>query len=459
MFHKNVRPFNISEYDMNHEIIEKSLSHRYVMKIYSQSPSTIHNTVTGNNWPVIVQHTEEDNPVSYEKEFICICCRNSLRQKKPKMPDQACANGLKLDDIPQDLQEISTIERRIISLRLPFLTILVMRKYGAHYKVNGPPVNVPTTLNQVIDMLPRMPQQLQIHPLKLKWKLEYKSHYMYDVIRKDNVMAALSWLKEHNHHYRHVQFNSDWYNMIPDDGLSQLIQEDHSHSDSDHNLHTPSSECGLLQQCRTHTHICRCNTCNFDNVHTADETISCTVHHKNPQEINRYAKNVIQNTISQNPKMRNCNSGSNDTMLPLKPTDIDSMQCYSDNEDEDLAEDQAALDQRQELTGDALPTVIQLENLENHVFQCAPGEHNIPKYILLDTDFEVLAFPDLFPHGYGGYYSEGGPKNLPIQKYFQQRLLNVDVGFAQNIEYLFCAQHIVDLKQIQSDANLAIRLS
>ena len=126
------------------------------------------------------------------------------------MPDQACANGLKLYDIPEDLQEISTIERRIISLRLPFLTILVMWKYGAHCKVNGPPVNVPTILNQVIDMLPPMPQQLQIHPLKLKWKLEYKSHYMYDVIRKGHVMAALSWLKEHN-----------WSNMIPDDGLSQ----------------------------------------------------------------------------------------------------------------------------------------------------------------------------------------------------------------------------------------------
>ena len=118
MFHKNVQPFNISEYDMNHEIIKNSLSHRYVMKIYSQSLSTIHNRVTGNNWPVIVQH--RDNSVSYEKEFICIHCRNSLRQKKPKIPDQACANGLKLDDIPQDLQEISTIQKRIISLRLPF---------------------------------------------------------------------------------------------------------------------------------------------------------------------------------------------------------------------------------------------------------------------------------------------------------------------------------------------------
>ena len=78
---------------------------------------------------------------------------------------------------------------------------------------------------------------------------------------------------------------------------------------------------------------------------------------------------------------------------------------------------------------------------------------------MLDTDFEVLAFPDLFPHGYGGYCSEGGPKNLAIHKYFQQCLLNVDVRFTQNIEYHFCAQHIVDLKQIQSDADLAIRLS
>ena len=123
-------------------------------------------------------------------------------------------------------------------------------------------------------------------------------------------MAALSWLKEHNH-YGHVHFNNDWYNMIPDDRLSQLIHEDHSDSDSDHNLLTSSTAC-CSSQCTTHTHICRCNTCNFDNVHTADERVSCTVHHKNPQGIYRYARNVIQNTISEDPKVSNCNSGNND---------------------------------------------------------------------------------------------------------------------------------------------------
>ena len=60
---------------------------------------------------------------------------------------------------------------------------------------------------------------------------------------------------------------------------------------------------------------------------------------KNPHEIYRYARNVIQNTISEDTKVSNCNSGNNDTMPPVKSTDSDSTQCDSDNEDKNLAED------------------------------------------------------------------------------------------------------------------------
>ena len=45
------------------------------------------------------------------------------------------------------------------------------------------------------------------------------------------------------------------------------------------------------------------------------------------------------------------------------------------------------------------------------------------------------------------------------RKYFQQHLLNVDICFVQNMEYLFCAQYISDIKQIQGDIYLAIHLS
>ena len=52
---------------------------------------------------------------------------------------------------------------------------------------------------------------------------------------------------------------------------------------------------------------------------------------------------------------------------------------------------------RQELTGDPLPSVVQFENVENLTYQSASMENTIPKYIILDNDFELLAFPDLFP--------------------------------------------------------------
>ena len=143
----------------------------------------------------------------------------------------------------------------------------------------------------------------------------------------------------------------------------------------------------------------------------------------------------------------------------IESTNVESMSTESDDEDMELVEEQAAVTCRKELIGDPLPSVLQFENLENQIYQCAPGENNIPKYMLLDNDFEVLAFPDLFPYGGGGYHKAHRKGKLPIRKYFQQHLLNVDGRFAQNIEYLFCAQYVADIKQIKSDATLGIMLS
>ena len=180
-------------------------------------------------WPQFVQDDVEHDDIYIMDEYICIHCKNSLQQKRPKMPDQACANGLQLHDIPQDLQNILPLETRVISPRIPFIMILVMRQYGGHYKVNGPPVNVPATLDQIIDILPCMPSDLQLHPIKLKCKLEYKSHYMYDMIHRDHVISAITWLKEHNSHYADIELNEHWYNDIAAKELSVQIDENDSH--------------------------------------------------------------------------------------------------------------------------------------------------------------------------------------------------------------------------------------
>ena len=70
-----------------------------------------------------------------------------------------------------------------------------------------------------------MPSDLQLHPVKLKHKLEYKSHYMYDMICRDHVISAITWLKAHNSHYRDIKLNEHWYNDIASGELSLQLDE------------------------------------------------------------------------------------------------------------------------------------------------------------------------------------------------------------------------------------------
>ena len=178
-----------------------------------------------NKWPQFVQDDMEHDDIYFMNESICICCRNSLRHKKQKMPDQACANGLQLHDIPQDLQNIFPLESRVISPWIPFITILFMWWYGCHHKVKGPPANVPATLDQIIEILPHIPSEVQLHPVKLKCKLEYKSHYIYDMIHRDCVISAITWLKEHNSHCADIKCNEHWYNdMLLENCQSSLME-------------------------------------------------------------------------------------------------------------------------------------------------------------------------------------------------------------------------------------------
>ncbi len=46
--------------------------------------------------------------------------------------------------------------------------------------------------------------------MKIKRKLCYKGHYMYEYVRLAKVLAALEWLKANNPLYRDITINSDW---------------------------------------------------------------------------------------------------------------------------------------------------------------------------------------------------------------------------------------------------------
>ena len=65
------------------------------MKLYRHT-SHENDDMTTHKWPQFVPDDVEHDDIYVMNESICIHCRNSLRQKKPKTPDQACANSLQL---------------------------------------------------------------------------------------------------------------------------------------------------------------------------------------------------------------------------------------------------------------------------------------------------------------------------------------------------------------------------
>ena len=201
---------------------------------------------------------------------------------------------------------------------------------------------------------------------------------MYDMIHRDHVISAITWLKEHNSHYADINLNEHWYSDIASREL--LVQLDEN-----------------------------------DNCFTVTE-------------------DAVLNQSLQNENMskEKLNKDDNQQLFTrqIESTNVENIDTGSDDEDTELAEEQVTVNHRQELTGDPLPSVVQFENLEKQIYQCASGENNIPKYILLDNDFDVLAFPDLFPYCSGGSHSANSKVKLPVRKYFQQCLLNVDGGFA-----------------------------
>ena len=67
-----------------------------------------------------------------------------------------------------------------------------------------------------------------------------------------------------------------------------------------------------------------------------------------------------------------------------------------------------------------------------------------------------MSNPTKYPSGKYGLNTEKKTK-LTAQKYFNQRLLNVDGRFAADIEYLLTAQYIVESKQVMDNINIAFR--
>ncbi len=174
LWKQSVLPFNIDKYDKSSDVIKTCLA-----------SDVLRETKPG-------------------EMYICTTCNGDLKKKRPIMPAQAVANGLKLDPTPPPgLQTPNQMEVMMFRREIPFMKVGNLPR-GRQYRMQGPVVNVPSKLDTICQLLPRLPNDAMLVPIKLKRRLCYKGHYLYDSIRPHVVMEWLKWLKENNPHYSEV---------------------------------------------------------------------------------------------------------------------------------------------------------------------------------------------------------------------------------------------------------------
>jgi hypothetical protein len=374
-------------------------------------------------------------------EYICQSCHKKLSCRKRKrsqsedhstnikLPSIAVANGLFLDDIPKALHDLSSLDRSFISLRILFMKILALPK-GGQYGINGSCVNVPAKLDAICNLLPRLPEDVQFIPFKLKRKLQFKGHHMMNYINPTKVMNALIWLKQHNHLYQQIDINMNWELDIQQNNLWECVLNTVKKNNNNSKIHDTDN-------CKINDKLDE-SECSQNNINIQNEKHIYSTNDKIIDKLDEpeYSQNNIKSNNDEKHKNQN-----------------------EDDLENQFQEDQEYIDKRASVVTQPYESCLQITNFENHTFCVAPGEGNKPVYILEEDGYEVLAFPDLFPNATCSYVTnEVRQTKLDMRRYFQQRILNVDGRFTSNIEYLLAAQYATELKQIKGSIFHHLRL-
>ena len=142
-------------------------------------------------------------------EWICKTCLQAIQQGQ--IPACCIANNMRFPAIPEELK-LTHLEERLISPRLAFMQLRELPR-GGQLNLKGNVVNVPADVNTTVKQLPRMLDNTETIPVKLKRKLSYKHSVAFENIRPNKVLEAAKWLVENSALFKNegIEINNSWF--------------------------------------------------------------------------------------------------------------------------------------------------------------------------------------------------------------------------------------------------------
>lgn len=351
---------------------------------------------------------------------ICHPCHNAF--SKARLPKLSFRNKLELDRIPNELANINTLEERLLAKKLVYMKIIALR-VSDFAALRGHCSNVAMPNTSVCELLPRLPNNAQIIPIKLKRKLAFKGHIDFKLININRLETALNWLKANNPLYRNVEVEKidEWHkkcNENDDEFWTKFIVDD-------------EQEQQLFSRLN-------------------DEAL------EEMQESETNATNLQYQ--SQNEQQQGQQETTGDK-LDVREAMADAFESVIMNAHGPIITDEeiSAIPEKPDLK------LHEPEDIESTIsadfreaIQFAPTENKTSKSLLFDITLECECFPKLFPYGDGGLYAER-PIKLQVEDYCSVMLCNYDKRCQDREEFAFLQLFRADKERLLSAVNINLR--
>ncbi|XP_076738385.1 uncharacterized protein LOC143416753 [Maylandia zebra] len=369
---------------------------------YVKNPHVAATCLTGRFVHVCDENCRNEQcnvPDERKREWICHTCHNHL--KNGSMPALAVANKLDLADTPPELSDLNILERHLIAKCIPFAKIIPLPK-GRQRAIRGNVVCVPSEVQETVETLPRLRINSQVMRVKLKRRLSYKGHQLFQTVSWSKLVQALHKLKQIHPQYKDVSIRDDAELCDP------TLPDEDDEDDDDENM-------------------------NEDDYDEADL-----------MEIDSCEKNALSE--AQN----------------INEQDIDMLPCDGEQSHEQMRDDS---EQADGLTngGFALESCLQPPDVAEEIlcfsegiYSVAPAERNNPISFFKTPKLEAMAFPVQFPTGQNTLDERRLIKVSP-SGYFKSRLFCIDDRFAKDTNYLFFAQFVTEIHLATSSMTVQLR--
>ena len=142
---------------------------------------------------------------------LCCTCKKYLGSNKVPA---ICAklNGLEVNIIPSELSCLNVLEKKLLSKIQTFFTMIILP--GGQYAEKGMVLNLPRNVSVTADKVSNLPDLNQMCLVRFENSnpIGQQSNYL---IRPSKLIAAFSWLKEHNSLYMNLTFSTSVNGSCP----------------------------------------------------------------------------------------------------------------------------------------------------------------------------------------------------------------------------------------------------